>query len=311
MRTESGRLDWAYETPVLLVGMALANFFFHMDEPLFELSELSMAHVAVLGLALFATVNDLRVRARYGQWGPKDQAVLNGALAFWLTFERYTAAIFTVSSLHFLLPLEADLFDLVDVWCALFVWVAVSLVTPLLVALAALFLTYMLASALTWARPTLLMLLAATTTAAYALTWALLGLDLAFGAFGGASGLSDVGSFYAQPRVGHAFDASEGAADPFDWHRASSAGRPVRFVDLYTFCLTLISFLAVTVTLFWWVVLVVDVGLRGPGGLTSDTLGAALRLVDHTLLSLCWGYLSLGFISIRVLLRTPLEDFFW
>ena len=115
------RLEWAYDTGILLAGMALANFFFHMDEPLFELSELSMVHVSTLGFALFVTVNDLRVRARYGQWVPKDQTVLNGALSYWLTLERYTAAILTVSGFHFLLPLEADLFDMVDVWCALYV----------------------------------------------------------------------------------------------------------------------------------------------------------------------------------------------
>ena len=66
-QTESGRFEWAYDTAALLAGIATANFFFHMDEPLFELSELSMIHVSTLGFALLVTVNDLRVRARYGQ----------------------------------------------------------------------------------------------------------------------------------------------------------------------------------------------------------------------------------------------------
>ena len=146
--TESGRFDWAYETAALLAGIGLTNFFFHMDEPLFELSELSMIHVATLGFALLVTFNDLRVRGRYGQWAPKDHTVMNGALSYWLTLERYTAAIFTVSGLHFLLPLEAELFDMVDAWCALFAWAATSLVIPLLIGLLVLFLTYMVASAL-------------------------------------------------------------------------------------------------------------------------------------------------------------------
>lgn len=52
---------------MLLAGMVVADFLFHMDEPLFELSELSMIHVVTLGFALLVTANDLRVRGRYGQ----------------------------------------------------------------------------------------------------------------------------------------------------------------------------------------------------------------------------------------------------
>lgn len=176
--------------------------------------------------------------------------MLNGALSYWLTLERYTAAILTVSGFHFLLPLEAELFDMVDVWCALFTWAATALVTPLLIGLLILFLTYMVAAALSWGRPALLMLLTSTITLSLVMVWVFLGLDLAFGAFGGAAGLADVGAFYVQPRVGHTFDATEGAVDAFDWHRSYPTARPVRFIDLYTFSLTLIAFLATTVSLF-------------------------------------------------------------
>lgn len=99
--------------------------------------------------------------------------------------------------------------------------------------------------------------------------------------------------------------------DAFDWHRSYPRARPVRFIDLYTFFLTLLAFLAATVTLFWWVCLVIDLGLCGARGLTPEVVGVALRLGDHLLLSLCWGYLSIGLVAMRVLLRTPLEDFFW
>jgi hypothetical protein len=308
---EPGRFDWAYDTAVLLAGMAVTNFFFHMDEPFFELSELSMIHAATLGFALLVTVNDLRVRARHGQWAPKDHAVMNGALSYWLTLERYTAAILTVSGLHFLLPLEAELFDMVDVSCALFMWAATALVVPLFVGLFILFLTYMVAAAVSWARPALLILLSSVATLSLVAVWALLGLDLAFGAFGGAAGLADVGAFYVQPRVGHAFDAVEGAVDVFDWHRSYPTARPVRFIDLYTFSLTLIAFLAVTVSLFWWAALTLDLGLHGVSGLTPEVIGVALRLADHLLLSLSWGYLSVGLVAVRVLFRIPLDEFFW
>ena len=49
----------------------------------------------------------------------------------------------------------------------------------------------------------------------------------------------------------------------------------------------------------------------GPSFISYGMVGVGLRLLDHLLLSLSWGVLSLGLVSLRVLLRLPGEFFFW
>ncbi len=44
---------------------------------------------------------------------------------------------------------------------------------------------------------------------------------------------------------------------------------------------------------------------------STAVVGVGIRLLDHLLFSLSWGFLSFGFITIRVLLRLPGEFFFW
>lgn len=95
-----------------------------------------------LFVGFISVFSENKVRAGLGQWVPKDLTVMQAILVFWLTFERYTAAIVSFSGVHFLVPMEAELFDLVDVHAFLFNWISTSIFLVWLIALFALFLGY-------------------------------------------------------------------------------------------------------------------------------------------------------------------------
>jgi hypothetical protein len=109
------------------LGLFFVNFCFLLDEPFFDLSDWSVLHVLCLFLGLVSILSENRVRAHLGQWVPKDLTVVQGILSFWLTLERYTALVVSVSGLHFLVPLEAELFDLVELHFFLCSWVSTSI----------------------------------------------------------------------------------------------------------------------------------------------------------------------------------------
>ncbi len=111
--------------------------------------------------------------------------------------------------------------------------------------------------------------------------------------------------------MGTAYDNWSGVVDVFDWHRASSRPQALRFEELYSFFITLFALLALGVALFWWAYLGLTLLWAGSTLVSYAAVGVGLRLLDHLLLSLTWGYFSLGLISLRILLRLPGEFFFW
>jgi hypothetical protein len=137
-----GAVSWFAEGFWLTLGLLLVNFCFLLDEPLFDFSDWSVLHILCLFLGFVSVFSDNRVRAYLGQWVPKDLTVMQGALVYWLTLERYAVAVVSVSGLHFLVPLEAELFDLVEVHSFLFNWVSTSIFFVWLLALFSLFLGY-------------------------------------------------------------------------------------------------------------------------------------------------------------------------
>ena len=40
--------------------------------------------------------------------------------------------------------------------------------------------------------------------------------------------------------------------DVFDWHKATNRPHALRFEELYSFFMTLLVFISLSITLFWW-----------------------------------------------------------
>lgn len=112
----------------------MASFLFLDEEPVLELSDLNLLHVAALALCAFLTYFDLSLRSRWGQYVFKDGVVSTAALVFAWGLENYLRLLLLVFCLHNLMPFEADLLESLAVYQAWGAWLCIDLVGPLLAA---------------------------------------------------------------------------------------------------------------------------------------------------------------------------------
>ena len=82
--------------------------------------------MCVLVLCVLATYFDLIYRARYGQLVAKDTSSLAAALTFTWGLENYVRLLLLVFCLHNLMPLEADLLEMAELYQAWGAWVVVE-----------------------------------------------------------------------------------------------------------------------------------------------------------------------------------------
>lgn len=301
---------WLFDGFWLILGLFFINYSLFLDEPFFDFSDWSAIHIICLFIGFVGIFSENKVRAMLGQWVPKDLTVMQAILSFWLTFERYTALIISFSGLHFLVPAEAELFDMVDLQAYLYAWATSTLLPVFFLILFATYLSYALNLSLSWARPTLLYFLFTCLILILLYSWFFLLCDLGLNSLSAWINTLDADVFYQQPRSGTVYDNWVGVVDVFDWHRTTSRPHALRFEELYSFFMTLLVFISVSITLFWWAYMGWG-GLWGSSYISFAVLGVGIRLLDHLMLCSLWGVLALALTSFRVILRLPGEYFFW
>lgn len=312
MQTKSFKASlWFFDGFWLILGLFFINYSLFLDEPLFDFSDWSGIHVLCLFIGFVSIFSENKIRAMLGQWVPKDLTVMQAILSFWLTFERYTAIIISFSGLHFLVPAEAELFDMVDLQAYFYAWATTTLLPVFFLALLAAYLSYALNLALSWARPMLLNFFFVALILVLLGSWLFLLYDLGLNSLSAWINTLDSDVFYQQPRSGSVYDNWVGVVDVFDWHKATSRPHALRFEELYSFFMTLLVFISLSITLFWWAYVGLGCFWVGFSSVSFAVLGVGIRLLDHLMLCSLWGVWALAFISLRVTLRLPGEYFFW
>ncbi len=121
-----------------------------------------------------------------------------------------------MSGVHFLVPLEAELFDLIDTQAFLFGWVSSSIFLVWLLALLSLFFAYLLSLGLAWARFNLLLGLLGALNIILVFCWVFLFYDLALNSLSAWAVVQDYDVFYQHPRTGSTYCSWVGPVDVFD-----------------------------------------------------------------------------------------------
>ena len=98
------------------MALVTVSFCSFDEEPILDMSDLNLLHVWVLTFALLITYFDLVLRARVGQYLSKDVVLVGAAFTFVWGLENYVRVLLLVFCLHNLLPLEIDLFELIEVY---------------------------------------------------------------------------------------------------------------------------------------------------------------------------------------------------
>lgn len=268
-------------------------------------------HILCLFIGLISILNENRIRALFGQWVPKDLTVNQGILVFWLSLERYTVAIISISGIHFLVPLEAELFDLIEVNSFLLNWINTHVLNNWLISLLLLISIYLINLSYSWIKDECLSILLLLIIFLLLISWINIIYDLSLNSYSSWNISNDFFCLYQTARVGTTYDNWTGVVDTFDWHKASNRATSLRFEELYTFFISLIGLVSLTINLFWWGFIGLSFIYANKLTLSYNMIGIGLRLADHLILSLSLAYLNVGFVSLRILLKIPGEFFFW
>jgi hypothetical protein len=304
-------LGWLWEGFQLIVGVLVIGFTFSLEEPLFDMSDWNFTHVVLLTFSLLSVFTELRIRSYYGQLGIKDGQVSQGVLAFWLALERYAALILVVSGLHFLMPIEVDLYDLVDVFSVYNNLFSLSIVGAFNLGLGFTMIILVLTLGGTWGKRDLILMLLGGSIIVLVVAFSHLGYDYHGGVIPSQGELLDYFSLYQSARAGTLFEYWGGNADVFDWHKASNKAHTVRFEELYALSVAGLGLLSLTIALVWWGYVGWDYLRRGPDALNATSLGVGRRLNEHAIFNLLLGVWALTMAALRILTRVPIEMWFW
>lgn len=163
------RTNWLREGVAVVFLLAASAFIFFDEEPLFDASDWNGLHCALLLFSTVAVIWENITRARYGQFVYKDQVLMFSTFSFWFFLENYMRLIVIVFCTHSLVPLEAELVELVEVYQTLTRWISVGVLPSICMLTLSLFLAIMLNLAIGWGRHVLIVTL--STFICVSLVW--------------------------------------------------------------------------------------------------------------------------------------------
>lgn len=303
------RASWLREGASLIALLGLTAFCFFDEEPLFDASDWNGLHCVLLLFSVMAVVWENVTRARYGQFVYKDQVLLFATFSFWFFLENYTRIIIIVFCIHSLIPLEAELFELVEVYQTLTRWVSSSILLPLCILTLTLFMALALNLTIGWGRQALLILLSSGVCVSLLLNILLMGWDLAFAGLSSMGWFTDIQPFYLQSKSTLTQDHYLNVQDQYDWHRDRVTPFVMRFEDLFVFFLQLFNLASLFFCLIVWLSLSIDLVQLGQHGVSYTYVGVGIRWLEHCLFNFSIGHVALFLVGLRVSLRTPFE--FW
>ena len=262
----------------------------------------------MLGLGLFAILWENKLRAQFGgAWVSKDLTLVNAIFFYLYGLERYSLVVLVIFFSHCLTPLESELMDSAEVfgggfqaWCALIFGAA---------AFAALTSLYAILGAMAGAlhRPRVAQLLAVLVLAALARAWATVGWDLAINSLSLFSLSQAEALNLAHTPSTLTYNAVSNTSDQFDWHKEQVRPFPMRFETFYLFMIQFVSLLTLSVAVWIWGLLVLELFTVGQRRRTPIFWGVALRALFHSLTTSLLFTLWAAAPLCRALLHTPLE----
>lgn len=303
------RLSWLKEGFSLILILSFSAFCLFDEEPVFDASDWNVLHCVLLLFSAMAVVWENTTRARYGQFVYKDQVLLFATFSFWFFLENYFRVVVIAFCLHSLVPLEAELIELVEVHQCLTRWINIAVLTPLLWLTLSIFFAILCNLSIGWARHQFILLLSICICLILLINIIFIGWDLVFASLTSANWFCDSDSFYIQTKSAITQDHYLNVQDQYDWHKDKMHPFVMRFEDLYMFFLQLFNLLSLTFCLIVWFSLTIDLAQLGLFGVSYTYFAVGIRWLEHTFWNFLLSYFSLFFISLRISLKTPLE--FW
>jgi hypothetical protein len=84
------------------------------------MTDLNIIHIFFLIVTLVSIVYENIIKSRYGQFLFKDQVLLFSTFSYFFFLQNYVIIVIFIFFFHSLVPLEIELFELVEIYSTLF-----------------------------------------------------------------------------------------------------------------------------------------------------------------------------------------------
>lgn len=287
----------------------LSIFFFFDEEPFFDVTDWNIIHVFFFIVCIFVITFENVLKSKYGQFLFKDQTLLFATFSYWFFLENYIFLIIIFFCFHCLLPLEIELFELVEVYNNVLVWYTYSILPNLFILVVMFTLSILLNFFINWNNKKFILMISVTIYLILVISLFFMLWDFLFSSLTNQLFWNNFKQYYIQAKSSLTYNNMLLANDQFDWHREQTNFFVIRFEDLYIFFIQLINLVCLTNCIVIWFFFINDViiSLWFYKEVSYLFLGICSRWLDNCLYNFFLSYFLLFFVGFRVSLKILIE----
>lgn len=277
-------------------------FFFLDEEPVFDFSDWNFVHIFLLIICTLLAYSETSLRSRFGQSTEFDDLVSLSAITSWIRLVNYFRLILVFFGFHYLVPLESELFELVEVHLLLSDWLGSSLFQNLFLIFFSIFVLTTITQSLNFIGYGFLLFVVFLNVVIMLLQSVVLLWDLVLTFASHPYSNIDHG-FYNRSMSALTPSARPLSLDSADWHKPRVRSVSLRFEGLtqgYLAIFLLVSLVECTVA---WSLLLLSLLREKRLHFTYDRIAVCGLFTKNVLMVIFFSWLSAVIMGLRLLLR--------
>lgn len=236
----------------------VVSFIFFDEEPFFDITDFNIVHIFFLIVCFIIIIFENIVKSKYGQFLFKDQVLMFSTFSYWFFLQNYVLIVLIIFFFHCLVPLEIELFELVEIYNTLFVWTSTVIFINLSILVFFFFLILIINFYINWNNKKLFFYLILFLF--FILIYNLLFIlwDFFFSSMTSVLFWNNFKIFYLQSKSSLTYDNMLYVLDQFDWHKSNSSFFIFRFEDLYIYIIQVLTVFSLFCLLFILFIIIID-----------------------------------------------------
>lgn len=292
------------------ICLYISVFFFFDEEPFFDMTDLNIIHIFFLIVTLVSIVYENIIKSRYGQFLFKDQVLLFSTFSYFFFLQNYVIIVIFIFFFHSLVPLEIELFELVEIYSTLFSWLTYNIISNLIIMTVIFLLILFLNFYINWNNKKVTFIFSIFLFFFFILNLILILFDFLFSTLTNTLFWNNFKLFYFQSKTTLTYDSILYANDQYDWHRETTNFFIFRFEDLFIYSvelLTIFSFLCLLIILFF---ILYDFfnNLFNNKDISYISFSVLYTWLNNCLFIFLLNYIAILFVGLRVSFKILIEN---
>ena len=274
------------------------------------MTDLNIIHIFFIIITFIIIIYENIIKSRYGQFLFKDQTLLFSTFSYFFFLQNYILIIIIIFFFHSLVPLEIELFELVDIYNTLQVWLFYNLIINLFIIFIVFLLVLLINFYINWDNKRLIFIFNLILVFIFIFNLILFLWDFLFSTLTNNLFWCNFKQFYINSKTSLTYDNVLNSNDQFDWHRETSNFFIFRFEDLYVYSIQLLSIFSFLCMLFILFFLLNDLfsNLNSNKSISYLYYSVFFTWLNNCLFIFFINYILLFFVGLRVSFKILIEN---